>query len=144
MTPHDREAIRRKLSIVHVNAWHPRLTIWLANRSDRVVFVKSASIWHGTAGRDHKRLSFGVPSDNRKFVDLRPHTENVPVAFVTDDDAMLKLQGFGIVEKHLPTYTFSDDVDLEIRLEYDLLGVDDEYRETVRVRIHGTRQIESL
>ncbi len=144
LTPYDREAIRRKLSIARLNALHPRLTIWLTNRSDHGVFVKSASIWHGNAGRDHKRLSYGVPSDNRRFVDLGPHSENAPIALVTDDDAMLKLQGFGIVDKHLPNYTFSDDLDLEVRVEYDLLGVEDEYRETVRVRVHGNRQIESL
>ena len=57
---------------------------------------------------------------------------------------MLKLQSLGIVDRYLPNYPFSDDVILEIRIEYDLLGVDDEYRETVRVRVHGSRQIESL
>jgi hypothetical protein len=57
---------------------------------------------------------------------------------------MLKLQSLGVVERHLPVYQFTDDVDLEVRIEYDLLGVDDEYSETVRVRVHGSRQIESL
>src|SRR5258708_39511373 len=47
LTPHDREAIRRKLSIARLNALHPRLTIWLTNRSDHGVFGKSASTWQG-------------------------------------------------------------------------------------------------
>jgi len=88
-------------------------------------------------------MTHGVPSDNRKCVDLGPHTENAPIAFATDDDTMLKLQSFGILDRHFPIYT-SSDLDLDIRIEYDLLGVDDEYRETVRVRVHGNRQIESL
>jgi hypothetical protein len=63
---------------------------------------------------------------------------------MTDDDAMLKLQSLGVVERHLATYTFSDDVDLEVRIEYAMVGGEDEYRETLRVRVHGNRQIESL
>jgi hypothetical protein len=144
LTPYDREATRRKLSVVRLNAWHPRLTIWLTNRSDHGVFVKSVSLWHSNDGRNHKRLSHGVPSDNRIFVELRPHTEDVTIGFVTDEDAKLKLQSLGVVEKHLAGYEFTDDVDVEVRVEYDLLGVEDEYRETVRVRVHGSRQIESL
>ena len=123
---------------------HPGLTVWLTNRSDFGVRVKSVSLWHGSAGRGHKRLSYAVPSDNRKFVELRPHTENAPIAFVTDDDAMLKLQTLGIVERHLPTYASHDGVDVEVRVEYDLPGVQDEYRETVRVTVYGNRQIESV
>ena len=144
LSPHEREAVRRKLSIIRIHALHPRLTIWLTNRSDRSVRVKSISLWHGNDRRGHRRLSHGVPSDNRKFVDLDPHTENAPIAFVSDDDPMLKLQSLGVVDKHLPTFTFRNDVDVEIRVEYDLLGVDDEYRETVRVAVHGNRQIESV
>ena len=89
-------------------------------------------------------MSHGVLSDNRIFVELRPHTENVPIAFVTDEDAKLKLQSLGVVEKHLAGYEFSDDVDVEVRVEYDLLGVEDEYRETVRVIVRGNRRIESF
>jgi len=89
-------------------------------------------------------LGHSVPSDNKIFVELRAHTEDVPVAFVTDEDAKLKLQSLGVVEKHLAGYEFSDDMDVEVRVEYDLLGVEDEYRETVRVRVHGNRQIKSL
>jgi len=44
----------------------------------------------------------------------------------------------------VPTYTFSDAVDLEVRTEYDLQGIEYEFRETVRVRIHGNRQVDSL
>jgi hypothetical protein len=144
LSSYEREAIRRKLSVVRVHALHPRLTIWLTNRSEQDIRIKSVSLWQGNAGRDHKRLSYGVPSDNSRFINLGPHTENVPTAFVTDDDAMLKLQSLGIVDKHLPTFTFRHDVDVEVRVEYDLLGVDDEYRETVRVGVHGNRQIESM
>jgi hypothetical protein len=103
------------------------------------VFLKSASLWYG-----HKRLNHGVPTDNRTFVDVRPDTENTAIAFVTDEDAMLKLQSLGIVDRHLPAYTFSDDVDLEVRVEYDLQGIEYEFRETVRVRVHGNRQVDSL
>lgn len=144
LTPYDREATRRKLAVVRIDAWHPRLTVWLTNRSDHSIRVRSVSLWHSNDGRNHKRLSHGVPSDNRIFVELRPHTEDVPIAFVTDEDAKLKLQSLGVVEKHLAGYEFSDDVDVEVRVEYDLLGVEDEYRETVRVRVHGDRQIKSL
>ncbi len=144
LSPYEREVVRRKLSIIRIHALHPRLTIWLTNRSERAVKVKSISLWHANGGRNHKRLTHGVPSDNRKFVDLGPRTENVPIAFVTDDDAMLKLQGLGIVDKHLPNFSFRQDIDVEVRVEYDLLGMDDEYRETVRVGVHGNRQIESL
>ncbi len=56
---------------------------------------------------------------------------------------MLKLQSLGIVDRHLPTYTFSDDADLEVRVEYDLQGIEYEFRETVRVRVHGG-QVDSL
>jgi TIR domain-containing protein len=139
LTPYELEAVRRKLSITRLNALHPRLTIWITNRSDVRVLVKSASLWHG-----HKRLNYGVPSDNRSFVEVRPHTENTAIAFVTDEDAMLKLQSLGIVDRHLPTFTFSEDVDLEVRAEYDLQGLEYEYRETVRVRVHGNRQVDSL
>lgn len=144
LSPYEREAIRRKLSIVRLHALHPRLTVWLTNRSDRDVRVKSATLWHGKERPGYKRLSYGVPSENRRFVKLGALTENVPIAFVTDDDATLKLQSLGIVARNLPIYTFIDDADVEVRIEYDLLGVDDEYRETVGVRVHGNRQIESL
>ncbi len=144
LSSYEREAIRRKLSVVRVHALHPRLTIWLTNRSEQDIRIKSVSLWHGNAGRDHKRLSYGVPSDNSKFINLGPHTENAPIAFVADDDAMLKLQSLGNVDRHLPNFTFRQDVDVEVRIEYDLLGVDDEYRETVRVGVHGNRQIESV
>lgn len=139
----DRQAVQRNLSVVRLNALHPSLTIWLTNRSDFDVKVKSISLWYGKAGRDHKRLNHAVPSDNRKFVDLRPHAENAPSAFITDDDAMLRLQNFGIVERNFPLHTYLDGVDLQLRVEYDLLGVDDEYQETVAVRIYGNRQIDS-
>jgi|HubBroStandDraft_6_1064221.scaffolds.fasta_scaffold08611_4 hypothetical protein len=144
LTPYDREAVRRKLAVVRIDAWHPRLTVWLTNRSDHSILVRSVSLWHSNGGRNHKRLNHGVPSDNRVFVELRPRAENAPIAFVTDEDAKLKLQSLGVVEKHLAGYEFSDDVDVEVRVEYDLLGVEDEYHETVRVRVHGNRQIESL
>lgn len=144
LSPYERDAVRRKLSIARVHAWHPQLTIWLTNRSDRQVRVKSASLWHGKGGRNHKRLSYAVPSENRVVVNLPPHTESVPIGFVTDDDAMLKLQSLGIVDKKFPIYTFRDDVEVEVRIEYDLLGVDDEYRETISVTVHGNRQIESV
>ena len=139
LTPYQLEAVRRKLAITRLNALHPRFTIWITNRSDVRVLVKSASLWYG-----HKRLNHGVPTDNRTFVDVRPDTENTAIAFVTDEDAMLKLQSLGIVDRHLPTYTFSDDVDLEVRVEYDLQGIEYEFRETVRVRVHGNRQVDSL
>jgi len=144
LTPYDRDATRRKLAVFRIDALHPRLTVWLTNRSDRSILVKSVSLWHSSDGRNHKRLSHGVPSDNRVFVELRPRTEDVPIAFVTDEDAQLKLQSLGVVEKHLAGYEFSDDLDVEVRVEYDLLGVDDEYRETVRVRVQVNRQIKSL
>ena len=144
LTPYDREATRRKLAVVRIDALHPRLTVWLTNRSDHSIRVKSVSLWYGNDGRNHKRLSHGVPSENRIFVELRPHTEDAPIAFATDEDARLKLQTLGVVEKHLAGYEFSDDVDMEVRVEYDLLGVDDEYRETVRVRVQVNRQIKSL
>ena len=70
--------------------------------------------------------------------------ENAPIVFFTDDDAMLKLQSLGILERNFPLHTFRDNMDLEIRLEYDLLGVDDECRETIGVRVYGNRQIDSL
>lgn len=139
LTPYQLDAVRRKLAITRLNALHPRLTIWITNRSDVRVLVKSVSLWYG-----HKRLNYGVPTDNRVCVDVRPDTENTGIAFVTDEDAMLKLQSLGIVDRHLPTYTFSDDVDLEVRVEYDLQGIEYEFRETVRVRVHGNRQVESL
>jgi len=139
LTPYQLEAVRRKLGITRLSALHPRCTIWITNRSDVRVLVKSASLWYG-----HKRLNHGVPTDNRTFVDVRPHTENTAIAFITDEDAMLKLQSVGIVDRHLPTYTFSDNVDLEVRVEYDLQGIEYEFRETVRVRVHGNRQVDSL
>lgn len=132
------EAVRRKLATTRLNALHPGLTVWITNRSDARVFVKSASLWHG-----HKRLNHGVLSDNRTLVEVRPRTENTGIAFVTDEDAMLKLQNLGIVDRRLPTYT-SLNVDLEVRVEYDLSGVEDEYRDVVSVRVYGTRQIVSL
>ena len=55
---------------------------------------------------------------------------------------------FGVIwhgeKETVPTYTFSDAVDLEVRTEYDLQGIEYEFRETVRVRIHGNRQVDSL
>jgi hypothetical protein len=139
LAPYQVEAIRRKLEITRLNALHPRLTIWITNRSDVRVLVKSASLWYG-----HKRLNHGVPTENRTFVDVRPGTENIALALHTDEDAMLKLQSLGIVDRHLPPYTFSDNVDLEVRLEYDLQGIEYEFRETVPVRVHGNRQVDSL
>lgn len=139
LTAYELEAIKRKLTISRLNALHPRLTIWMTNRSDVRVLVKSASLWHS-----QKKLNHGVPSDNRTFVDVRPHTEDTGIAFVTDEDAMLKLQSLGIVDRHLPTFPFTEDVDLEVRVEYDLQGLEYEHRETLRVRVHGNRQVESL
>jgi hypothetical protein len=144
LTPYDREATRRKLAVARIDALHPRLTVWLTNRSDHSILVRSVSLWHSNGGRNHKRLNHGVLSDNRVFVELRHRAEDAPIAFVTDEDAKLKLQSLGVVERHLAGYEFSDDVDVEVRVEYDLLGVEDEYRETVRVRVRGNRQIESL
>lgn len=135
----QREAIRRKLTVVRINAWQSRLTIWVTNRSDATISVKSASMYHG-----QKRLSHGVPSDGRKFVDVRPNTQDFAIAFTTDADAMLKLQSWGVVDRHLPIYTSIDDVDIEVRFEYDVAGVEDECREPIRVRVHGSGQIESL
>lgn len=144
LSSYERDAVRRKLSVVRVSACHPQLSIWLTNRSEHDVRVKAASLWHGKAGRNHKRLAYGAPSENRQFVRVGPHVEGAGINFVTDDDAWLKLQGLGIVDRHFPLHTFKDDVEIEFRIEYDLLGIDDEYRETVGVRIHGNRQIESL
>jgi hypothetical protein len=97
------------------------------------------SLWHGP-----KRLNWAKPSDNRVSVEIAPHRDNFGIAFVSDEDATLKLRSLGIVEKHLPGYEFSDDVDLEVRMEYEVMGVEDEFRETLGVRVHGNRQIESL
>jgi hypothetical protein len=96
-------------------------------------------MWHG-----QKRLTSGIPSEGRKAVEVRPNSENTGIVFTTDDDAMLKLQSLGVVDRHLPGYSFSEDVDVEVRVEYENLGAEDEFHETVRTRIHGTRQIESL
>jgi diguanylate cyclase (GGDEF)-like protein len=139
LKPYEVETVKRKLAITRLNALHPRLTIWMTNRSDFRVLVKSASLWYA-----QKRLNHGVPSDNMAFVDVRPRIENTAFIIVTDEDATLKLQGLGIVDRHLPTFQFSEEVDLEVRVEYDLQGLEYEHRETVRVRVHGNRQIESL
>ena len=140
LTPHQLEAIRRKLAVVQINAWQLRLTIWMTNRTDLTIRVKSASLWHR-----QKRLSYGVPSDGRKSVEVRPHTEKFPIAFATDEDPMLKLQSLGAVDRHLPSFSFiSEGVDIEIRIEYEVLGVEDELRETKGVRVNGNGQIESL
>jgi hypothetical protein len=139
LTPHQREAIRRKLAVVHINARHPRLTIWVTNRSDSTILVRSVSMWQG-----QKRLTSGIPSEGRKAVEVRPNSENACIVFTTDDDAKLKLQSLGVVDRHLPGYNFSEDVDVEVRVEYETIGAEDEFRETVRTRIDGTGQIESL
>jgi hypothetical protein len=34
LTSQQREAIQRKLQVVRINALHPRLTIWVTNRSE--------------------------------------------------------------------------------------------------------------
>ncbi|SRR6266567_3167145 len=139
LAPDKREAIRRKLGIDRILAVHPQLTVWLTNRSDSSVWVKSLSLWHG-----QKRLNRARPSDNRASVEVAPNREKVGIAFVSDDDAMLKLQSLRLVDKHLPGYEFSDALDIEVHFDYDALGIEDEFRETVRVRVHGNRQIESL
>jgi len=89
-------------------------------------------------------LNRARPSDNRASVEVAPNREKVGIAFVSDDDAMLKLQSLRLVDKHLPGYEFSDALDIEVHFDYDALGIEDEFRETVRVRVHGNRQIESL
>jgi len=144
LTPHQREAIRRKLAIVRIDAWHPRLTIWVTNRAEFRVSVKSVSLWHGHNGQNQKRLSRGVPSEGRKSVEVGPNTGNTGIAFATDEDPMLKLQSLGVVDRHLPDYSSSDDVDIEVRIEVEALGVEDEFREAVRVRVRGSGHIESL
>ena len=144
LTPHQREAIRRKLAIVRIDAWHPRLTIWVTNRAEFRVSVKSVSLWHGHNGQNQKRLSRGVPSEGRKSVEVGPNTGNTGIAFATDEDPMLKLQSLGVVDRHLPDYSSSDDVDIEVRIEFEALGVEDEFREAVRVRVRGSGHIESL
>jgi hypothetical protein len=139
LTPQQQEAIQRKLAVDHIFAWHPQLTIRVTNRSDLPISVKSASMWHG-----EKRLTSAMPSEGRKAVEIRANSGNTAIGFTTDEDAMLKLQSFGVVERHLPNYISIDDVDIQIRIEYEALGVEDECRETVRVRVQGNRQIESL
>jgi hypothetical protein len=101
--------------------------------------VKSASLWHG-----QKRLCGSQLSEGRNSVQVDPNRENFGIGLTTDDDAMVKLQTWGVVDRRLPPYTSVDNVDIEVRIDYDVLGVEDEFREPVRVRIHGTRQIESL
>lgn len=138
-SPDQREAIRRKLALARINAWHPRLTIWVTNRSDSTVSVKSVSMWHG-----EKRLCSGILSEGRETVEVPPNSVNTGIAFTTDDDPMLKLQSLGGVDKHLPSYSFSENVDIEVRFEYEAFGIEEEFRESIRVRVDGTRQIESL
>lgn len=138
LTPGQRDAIKRKLAVTRFSAWHPRLTIWITNRSDSTILVKSVSIWH-----DQKRLCYGIPSDSRKFVEVQANSENTGIAFDTDADAMLTLQSMGIVDRHLPGYSFTENVDLEFRVEYEALGTEDEFRESKRARVHGTGQVES-
>ena len=137
LTPDERKAIKRKLAVSRINAWHPRLTVWIINRSDSLILVKSVGLWHG-----QKRLNTGEPSDNRKSVEVRPGAET-GIQFVTDDDSMLKLQSLRIVDRNLPDYS-STDLDIEVSVEYEVLGFEDEFRETIRARVHGNREIESL
>jgi hypothetical protein len=139
LTAEEREGIRRKLALGRIHALHPQFTISLTNRSALGISVKSASLWHG-----QKRLSSATPSGGRKSVEVRADTENTAIAFVTDEDPALKLQSLGVVARHLPTYTFIEPVDIEVRIEYEALGVEDEYREIVGATVRGNRTIESL
>src|SRR5262249_16293463 len=136
LTNQQREAIRRKLAVARIHAEHPRLTIWVTNHADSPISVKSISLWH-----DQKRLCRGTPSDSRRAVEVRPHTQNTGIAFTMDDDPVLQLQSLGAVDRHLPTYEFRDDVDIEVRIEYETFGTEDEYRETVRPTVQGNKQI---
>jgi len=143
LTANQREAIHRKLAVSRLHALHPTLTIWVTNRTEFNISVKSVSLWHGKNGQNHKRLSRGVLSEGRKSAEIRPNSENSGISFTTDDDAMLKLQDLGVVDRHLPSYSFlSDDVDIEIRMEYEVLGEELEHRETVGVRVYGNRQLD--
>lgn len=135
LTPDQREAIRRKVSVVRINALHPRLTLWLTNRSDWSIWVKSVSLWHG-----QKRLSNGALYEGKPR-EVQPQAENAGTVFTTDEDAAQKLQDLGIVDKHLPNYQFSERADIEVRIEYDVLGQEDEHRETLGVKVLG-RQID--
>jgi len=145
LTADQREIIRRKLSVTRIRALHPTLTLWFTNRTDFPISVKSASLLHSRNGQNHKRLNRGVPSDNRRSVEVRSHTEDTPIAFITDDDAVLKLQSLGVVDRRLPNYSYlSDDLDVEVRVEYEVLGQEEEFRESLGLRVYGNRQIESL
>lgn len=139
LTPGQREAIQRKLTVNRIFAIHPQLTVSLTNRSASSVWVKSVSLWHG-----QKRLNHAKLSDSRDSVEIPPNRENVVIAFVSDEDAKLKLESLGIVEKHLPSFQLSETVDVELRAEYETVGGEDEFRETVRVRVQWNRQVESL
>jgi hypothetical protein len=138
-TPQQQESVRRKLSVVRLSVWHPRLTLWITNHSDSAISVKSVSLWH-----ERKRLCSGSLSDNRKSVEIRPHSENNGIAFTTDEDTMLKLQSVGAVDRHLPSYSYTEDVDIEVHLEYEALGIESEYTESIRVRVYTSREIQSL
>jgi hypothetical protein len=130
--------IRRKLSVTRLNAWHPTLTVWLTNRSDQSIGVKSVSFWH-----NQRQLNIGTPSDNRDVAGVPSGTNDVGIACVTHDDAMLKLKSWGAIDVGLPNYSFLDNIDLEVRVEYTVAGMEDQFCQLVPVRVHGNRQIES-
>ena len=140
----QREAIRRKVAIARIHACHPSLTICVTNRSGFAVSVKSASLWHSQNGQRPKRLNHGELTDNRRSVEVRANSENTPIAFTTDEDSMLKLQSFGVIEKRFLLSDSRDDIDIEVHIEYEVLGIEDERGEAVRVRVYGNRQIDSL
>lgn len=141
LTEDEREAIRRKLDL-RIDVLHPRLTIWVTNRSDFTILVKSASLWHGQNGK--KRLSRATPSGGRKSVEVGPNAENAPIAFTMDQDPVLRLQSLGVVGRHLPSFSFIENVDIQVRIEYEALGVEGEYCETLGVTVHGNGHIESV
>ena len=94
------------------------------------------SLWN-----DQKRLNSGILSEGRKAVEVGPNSGNTGITFTTDEDAVLKLQSLGVVDKHLPGYSFTENVDIEVRIEYEVHGVEDEFREPKRIKVNGNRQI---
>ena len=139
-TPHQREVTRRHLKVVHIRARHPQMTINVTNQSGSSISVKSVSMYH-----DQKRLGSGTPSEGRESVEVRPHTENFSIAFTLDEEPLRKLQDWGVVERRLPNYSFiSDGVDIEVRVEYEALGEEDQFSEIFSARVHGSGLIESL
>jgi hypothetical protein len=113
---------------------YPNFSMNITNHAAVDIFIHSVTLWY-----QHKKLCEPAPPEG--------HPRRIgsglkePVSFKTNDDILLKLIGFGAIERNRPPHIPPKRIDIIIELDVEVLEERTDRKEEVAVDIDSNGQI---